>query len=54
MVFNRMQNRDVTAWTAMIKGLGIHGRGGDALQMFHEMEEGVRPNNVTLASVECL
>ena len=47
-VFNQMQNRDVTAWTAMIMGLGIHGRTGDALQAFHGMEEeGVRPNDVT-------
>ncbi|XP_020272708.1 pentatricopeptide repeat-containing protein At1g26900, mitochondrial [Asparagus officinalis] len=51
-VFNKMNNRDVMAWTAMIMGLGIHGRAQDALDLFREMEEeGLTPNEVTFLAV---
>ncbi|KAJ6808857.1 putative pentatricopeptide repeat-containing protein-like, mitochondrial [Iris pallida] len=52
-VFGGMNDRDVRAWTAMIMGLGVHGRVGDALEVFHEMEEdeSVVPNEVTFLAV---
>ncbi|URE38864.1 PPR repeat [Musa troglodytarum] len=51
-VFDGMVGRDVQAWTAMITGLGVHGRAEAALQLFRRMEdEGTRPNEVTFLSV---
>ncbi|CAL9147174.1 unnamed protein product [Musa hybrid cultivar] len=51
-VFDGMIDRDVQAWTAMITGLGVHGRAEAALRLFHRMEdEGTRPNEVTFLSV---
>ncbi|KAK3011510.1 hypothetical protein RJ639_011118 [Escallonia herrerae] len=52
-LFAAMPSRNVISWTAMISGYSQNGRYGDALTMFLEMEKttGVRPNEVTLASV---
>ncbi|KAG6484222.1 pentatricopeptide repeat-containing protein At1g26900, mitochondrial-like [Zingiber officinale] len=51
-VFAKMAERDVQAWTAMIKGLGINGRAEEALELFGEMEaSGAEPNAVTFLSV---
>lgn len=47
-VFDRVQNKDVVVWSAMIGGFGLQGRGLEAIDMFHEMERaGIRPNDVT-------
>lgn len=52
LVFNRMQDRDVKAWTAMIMGFAVHGKTEDALRLFDEMEKsGIRPNEVTLLAI---
>ncbi|WOL11544.1 hypothetical protein Cni_G20307 [Canna indica] len=51
-VFDKMVERDVQAWTAMIMGLGVNGRAPAALELFRQMEnEGVKPNEVTFLSV---
>lgn len=47
-VFDRMEDKTVVSWNAMIMGYGIHGRAKEALMMFMEMEEkGYLPNNAT-------
>ncbi|XP_072996651.1 pentatricopeptide repeat-containing protein At3g56550 isoform X1 [Typha latifolia] len=47
-VFDRMQCRDVFTWNSMIIGLGIHGRGNEAITFFQRMlMAGVRPNSVS-------
>lgn len=52
--FNRMPERDVVTWSAMIAGLREHGHGGEALEIFHQMvSEGIRPDNVTFVAVLC-
>lgn len=51
-VFEAMEVRDVSAWTAMIGGLAMHGHGKEALSLFQTMiEEGKKPDSVTFTSV---
>ncbi|KAI3457296.1 hypothetical protein Pfo_013959 [Paulownia fortunei] len=47
-VFNRIADKDVVVWSAMIMGYGLHGWGREAINLFNEMKDaGVRPNDVT-------
>ncbi|KAF7804620.1 pentatricopeptide repeat-containing protein [Senna tora] len=51
-IFSNMPDKDVTAWSAMILGLGINGKNQKALELFAEMEKiGPKPNAVTLVGV---
>ena len=45
LVFERMEECDVMTWNIMIGGLGQHGRGQDALELFRKMKaDGLVPN----------
>ena len=45
LVFERMEECDVMTWNIMIGGLGQHGRGLDALELFRKMKaDGLVPN----------
>ncbi|PIA63992.1 hypothetical protein AQUCO_00201353v1 [Aquilegia coerulea] len=47
-VFNRMPKRDIVSWNAIIAGYGIHGRGGEALLLFHNLlNDDPKPDYVT-------
>ncbi|RWW62163.1 hypothetical protein BHE74_00030727 [Ensete ventricosum] len=51
-VFEKIPERDVMHWTAMICGLATHGHGDDAVAFFEKMREaGVRPNEITFTGV---
>ncbi|TKY71972.1 Pentatricopeptide repeat-containing protein mitochondrial [Spatholobus suberectus] len=51
-IFERMDDKDVKAWTAMISGLGVHGQSSNAIRLFNRMEkEGFRPNEVTFLAI---
>eukprot|EP01018_Ginkgo_biloba_P011244 Gb_34298 [translate_table: standard] len=51
-IFEKMSQRDVVSWSAMIAGYGMHGQGKDALALFSQMQEtGMKPNPITLTSV---
>ncbi|RVX08764.1 putative pentatricopeptide repeat-containing protein [Vitis vinifera] len=52
-LFKGMIVRDVVIWSSMIAAYGIHGRGGEALEIFDQMVKNstVRPNNVTFLSI---
>ncbi|KFK33203.1 hypothetical protein AALP_AA6G344000 [Arabis alpina] len=51
-VFDRMERRDVIAWTSMINGYAEDGDVKSALELCRLMQcEGVRPNAVTIASL---
>lgn len=51
-VFERMENKDVKSWTAMISGCGVHGQADQSVALFRRMEEeGVVPNDVTFLTV---
>ncbi|XP_047067455.1 putative pentatricopeptide repeat-containing protein At3g25060, mitochondrial [Lolium rigidum] len=52
MLFNRVSSRDLILWNVMIACCGAHGRGHDALSLFHEMKKTeVRPDHATFASL---
>ncbi|KAJ0982986.1 hypothetical protein J5N97_011241 [Dioscorea zingiberensis] len=51
-VFERMPERNVMHWTAMICGLAFNGHGNDALAFFREMRQArVKPNEITFTGV---
>ncbi|OAY84016.1 Pentatricopeptide repeat-containing protein [Ananas comosus] len=48
IVFDRMPERDVVSWSAIIAGYGMHGCGNEAIHLFEEMKHAnVMPNDVT-------
>lgn len=50
--FDRMKERNVRSWTAMIAGYGMHGHAKEALEVFYEMiRVGMKPNYITFVSV---
>ncbi|KAF6148286.1 hypothetical protein GIB67_012061 [Kingdonia uniflora] len=52
LVFERMRERNVWTWSAMILGLAQHGRAKEALNFFMEMRNcSIRPNYVTFLGV---
>jgi len=51
-VFDRMLQKNVITWSAMIAAYGINGLGEDTLALFTEMQQsGVKPNDITFVSV---
>ncbi|KAK1278731.1 Pentatricopeptide repeat-containing protein [Acorus gramineus] len=47
-LFQSMPVKDLASWNAMITGLAIHGRGGEALKLFSLMEaNAIIPNSIT-------
>ncbi|KAL2529255.1 Pentatricopeptide repeat-containing protein [Forsythia ovata] len=50
--FDRMKEKNVKSWSAMIAGYGMHGRALEALEVFYTMNQaGVKPNYITFVSV---
>lgn len=50
--FNRMKEKNIKSWTAMLAGYGMHGQAREALEVFDEMQNaGVKPNYITFVSV---
>ncbi|KAG2327967.1 hypothetical protein Bca52824_010695 [Brassica carinata] len=51
-VFNRMRERNVVSWTAMISGLAMNGFGKEAIEAFEEMLKcGISPEEHTLTGL---
>ncbi|KAF3778069.1 Pentatricopeptide repeat-containing protein [Nymphaea thermarum] len=51
-VFEEVQERDVSVWSAMISGLALHGHGTRALELFRIMQaKEIQPNHVTFTGV---
>ncbi|KAJ8767623.1 hypothetical protein K2173_018181 [Erythroxylum novogranatense] len=47
-MFESMEDKDVGAWNSIIHGLGIHGNGEEALEVFSDMvKSNVSPDDVT-------
>lgn len=52
LAFMTMQSRDTVSWTIMINGFGQHGKGGEALQIFRQLERsGANLDTVTFLAV---
>ena len=46
-IFNKMEKRDVSAWTAAIGAMAVEGTGNQAIEFFNEMQrQGVKPDGV--------
>ncbi|OVA07981.1 Pentatricopeptide repeat [Macleaya cordata] len=53
-VFNGMKERNLLVWSTMIKGLAMHGRGNEALDLFFHMEKaGIVPDDIAFIGVLC-
>eukprot|EP01018_Ginkgo_biloba_P037444 Gb_29868 [translate_table: standard] len=51
-LFDRMPQRDVVSWNAMIAGYAQNGYANEALTLFHQMlQANVTPNSIAMASV---
>ncbi|KAL3630808.1 hypothetical protein CASFOL_023792 [Castilleja foliolosa] len=51
-VFYSADKKDVFAWSAILAGLGMHGRGKDAVEVFLRMQEAkVKPSSVTFTNL---
>ncbi|XP_057841551.2 pentatricopeptide repeat-containing protein At5g16860 [Cryptomeria japonica] len=51
-VFDKITEKNVISWTAMIAGYGMHGLGKEALLVFDQMQQtSTKPDNVTYIAV---
>ncbi|KXG19489.1 pentatricopeptide repeat-containing protein At4g30700 [Sorghum bicolor] len=51
-IFDRMDNKNVVSWNAMISGYGLHGRGAEALKLYKSMLDAcILPTSSTFLSV---
>eukprot|EP01018_Ginkgo_biloba_P024207 Gb_01226 [translate_table: standard] len=51
-VFDKIPQKNVVSWTAMIAGYGMHGCGEDALLVFSQMQQtGMKPDDITFIAV---
>eukprot|EP01018_Ginkgo_biloba_P024981 Gb_25581 [translate_table: standard] len=51
-VFEKMSQRTVVSWNAMISGYGMHGHVDEALTLFNQMHQvGMKPDHITLVAV---
>ncbi|KAL7141010.1 hypothetical protein ABFS83_08G025800 [Erythranthe nasuta] len=50
-VFKSMPAKNVVTWNAMLGGLAMHGKGAMVLDMFNEMLQEIKPNDVTFTAV---
>ncbi|XP_073150511.1 pentatricopeptide repeat-containing protein At5g15340, mitochondrial [Henckelia pumila] len=50
-VFESMHSRTVVSWNAMLNGLAMHGKGAVVLDMFNQMLEEVKPDDITFTAV---
>ncbi|KAK6131247.1 hypothetical protein DH2020_035004 [Rehmannia glutinosa] len=50
--FDRMDEKNVKSWSAMIAGYGMHGQAREALEVLSDMiQAGIKPNSISFVSV---
>lgn len=50
--FDRMKEKNVKTWSAMISGYGMHGQAKEALEILTKMiQRGIKPNSISFVSV---
>ncbi|CAN6457797.1 unnamed protein product [Victoria cruziana] len=53
-IFHEMHEKNLLAWTTMIKGLAMHGHGHKALELFTDMLGlGIKPDDIAFIGVLC-
>ncbi|GAV83147.1 PPR domain-containing protein/PPR_2 domain-containing protein/PPR_3 domain-containing protein, partial [Cephalotus follicularis] len=51
-LFNEMPVKDSVSWSSLISACGLHGRGEEAVRLFHKMRErGTEPDAITFLAV---
>jgi pentatricopeptide repeat protein len=50
-MFNKMPFQNVVTWNAMVLGDAKCGQWQKALELFQQMQQGVRPNSITFVGV---
>ena len=51
-VFDKMPQKNVISWNALIAGYGNHGHGEEAIEMFEQMlREKMKPNHITFLAI---
>ncbi|XP_057850972.2 pentatricopeptide repeat-containing protein At2g27610 [Cryptomeria japonica] len=51
-LFEKMHERDVVSWNAMVTGYAQHGQGAEALRIFEQMQDvGIKPDHITFVGV---
>ena len=51
-IFQRSKCKDLVCYSSMISSLGVHGKGNEAIQIFHELlAEGLKPDGICFVSV---
>ncbi|KAG9447333.1 hypothetical protein H6P81_013461 [Aristolochia fimbriata] len=51
MVFDQMQDKNLISWSTIISGYGMHGRGKEALELFNQMKNSMKPDHIIFVSV---
>ncbi|CAA2977840.1 pentatricopeptide repeat-containing At5g66520-like [Olea europaea subsp. europaea] len=51
-VFEKMKDKEIFSWNAMIGGLAMHGRAEDAIELFVKMlRQNLKPNDITFTAL---
>ncbi|KAL4188580.1 hypothetical protein AMTRI_Chr08g202900 [Amborella trichopoda] len=51
-VFNKMAQKDLSSWNAMIIGLALQGHAKDAIEVFHDMQRNnIKPDEISFVGV---
>ncbi|OMO54634.1 hypothetical protein CCACVL1_27701 [Corchorus capsularis] len=51
-IFNKMEKRDVSAWTAAIGAMAMEGNGNQAIELFNKMlRQGVKPDGIVFVGL---
>lgn len=52
LVFSKLEKKCVCAWTAIIGGFAVHGKGREALDWFIQMQKaGIKPTSITFTAI---
>jgi pentatricopeptide repeat protein len=51
-LFDKLSERNIVSWNAMIAGYAMHGHGEDALSLFHQMQQAdIDPDHITFIAL---
>ncbi|KAF5454233.1 hypothetical protein F2P56_023913 [Juglans regia] len=50
-IFDNMRERNIISWSTLISGYGVHGHGREALYLFDQMKDSIKPDHIAFLSV---